>query len=120
MSPMRQDELTLCMRVSTSPLKMPKSSMVTLIISLSSLTSGLGPFRVNSCSVDLVLIEGFKNARHAKIEAHRAETGNALIAPGDPTIHAVASDVPLDLDRPVFDLNDTRAIADFILTEVGL
>ena len=70
--------------------------------------------------VDLVLIEGFKTARHAKVEAHRAETGNALIAPGDPTIRAVASDVPLDLDRPVFDLNDTRAIADFILSEVGL
>jgi hypothetical protein len=32
----------------------------------------------------------------------------------------VASDVPLDLDRPVFDLNDTSAIADFILAEVGL
>jgi hypothetical protein len=32
----------------------------------------------------------------------------------------VASDVALDLDRPVFDLNDTRVIADFILAEVGL
>ena len=56
----------------------------------------------------------------AKVEAFRAGTGNPLIAPGDPTIRAVASDVALDLDRPVFDLNDTRAIADFILAEVGL
>lgn len=70
--------------------------------------------------VDLVLVEGYKRDRHPKVEAHRAETGNTLIAPGDTTIRAVASDVPLDLDRPVFDLNDTRAIADFILTEVGL
>lgn len=70
--------------------------------------------------VDLVLIEGYKRDTHPKIEAHRAEPGNALIAPGDPTIRAVASDVPLDLDRPVFDLNDTAAIADFILSEVGL
>ncbi len=69
---------------------------------------------------DLVLIEGYKRDRHPKIEAYRAETGHALIAPGDPTIHAVASDVALDLDRPVFDLNDTGAIADFILGEVGL
>jgi len=68
---------------------------------------------------DLVLIEGYKRDRHPKIEAFRAETGNALIAPGDPTIRAVASDVALTLDRPVFDLNDTRAIADFILGEVG-
>ena len=70
--------------------------------------------------VDLVLIEGYKRDAHPKVEAHRAETNNPLIAPGDPTIRAVASDVPLDLDRPVFDLNDTEAVADFILGEVGL
>ena len=70
--------------------------------------------------VDLVLVEGYKRDRHRKIEAFRAETGQALIAPGDPTIRAVASDVALDLDRPVFDLDDTGAIADFILGEVGL
>lgn len=70
--------------------------------------------------VDLVLVEGYKRDRHPKVEAHRAETGHALIAPGDPTIRAVASDTALDLDRPVFDLNNTAKIADFILSEVGL
>jgi molybdopterin-guanine dinucleotide biosynthesis protein MobB len=70
--------------------------------------------------VDLVLVEGYKRDRHPKVEAFRAETGNAMIATDDPTIRAVASDVPLDLDRPVFDLDDTGGIADFILAEVGL
>lgn len=70
--------------------------------------------------VDLVLIEGYKRDTHPKVEAHRSETGNPLIAPDDPTVRAVASDTPLDLDRPVFDLNNTKAIADFILAEVGL
>jgi molybdopterin-guanine dinucleotide biosynthesis protein MobB len=70
--------------------------------------------------VDLILIEGYKRDSHPKVEAYRAETGNALIAPDDPTIRAVASDTPLDLDRPVFGLDDTAAIADFILQEVGL
>ena len=70
--------------------------------------------------VDLVLIEGYKRERHPKVEAFRAEPGNPLIAAQDETIRAVASDTPLELDRPVFDLNDTRAIADFILGEVGL
>ena len=70
--------------------------------------------------VDLVLVEGYKRDRHPKIEAFRAETGNDLIAPGDPTIRAIASDTPIESDRPVFDLNDTVAIADFILSEVGL
>ncbi len=70
--------------------------------------------------VDLVLVEGYKRDRHPKIEAHRAETGQPLIAPDDPTIRAIASDTPLQSDRLVFDLNDTVAIADFILEEVGL
>ncbi|QBF33533.1 molybdopterin-guanine dinucleotide biosynthesis protein B [Thalassococcus sp. S3] len=70
--------------------------------------------------VDLVLVEGYKREDHPKIEAYRHEATNPLIAPGDRSVRAVASDVPLDLDRPVFDLNDTPAIADFILQEVGL
>jgi len=70
--------------------------------------------------VDLVLVEGYKRDTHAKVEAYRSVTGNPLIATDDPTIRAVASDVPLDLDRPVFDLNDTVAVADFILSEVRL
>ena len=70
--------------------------------------------------VDLVLIEGYKRDAHPKVEAFRAATGNPLIAQDDPTVKAVASDTSLSLDRPVFDLNDTLAIADFILAEVGL
>lgn len=70
--------------------------------------------------VDLVLIEGYKREPHPKVEAHRAEPGNPLIAPEDATVRAVASDAPLTLDRPVFNLDDTVAIADFILSEVGL
>ncbi len=70
--------------------------------------------------VDLILIEGYKRDTHPKVEAHRAVTGNSLIAPDDPTVRAVASDTPLDLDRPVFDLDETKTIADFILSEVGL
>ncbi|MEQ8899068.1 MAG: molybdopterin-guanine dinucleotide biosynthesis protein B [Roseovarius sp.] len=80
---------------------------------LEALLQRLGP-------VDLVLVEGYKRDAHPKVEAHRAETGNPLIATDDPTVRAVASDTPLELDRPVFDLNDTVAIADFILGEVGL
>ncbi|HEY9040184.1 MAG TPA: molybdopterin-guanine dinucleotide biosynthesis protein B [Roseovarius sp.] len=74
--------------------------------------------------VDLVLIEGYKRDRHPKIEAWRTSAGNPLIAPGDPTIRAIAADNPADVapkvDRPVLDLNDTSGIADFILREVGL
>ena len=70
--------------------------------------------------VDLVLIEGYKRDRHPKIEAHRKETGQDLIAPTDDTIRAVASNDTLSLGKPVFDLDDTQAIADFIQSETGL
>lgn len=70
--------------------------------------------------VDLVLIEGYKRDAHPKIEAFRAETGNPLIAQDDPTIKAVASDTKMTLDVPLFELDDTTGIANFILQEVGL
>ncbi len=70
--------------------------------------------------VDLVLIEGYKREAHPKIETHRKAAGTPLIATDDRTIRAVASDVAVSIDRPVFDLDDTAAIAEFILQEVGL
>lgn len=70
--------------------------------------------------VDLVLIEGYKRDRHPKIEAHRKETGQPLIAPEDETIVAVASDTSVAIDRPVLDLNDTAAIANFIAQHLEL
>lgn len=75
--------------------------------------------RMGPC--DLVLVEGFKTENHPKIEAHRVETGSELIAPGNDTVRAVASDEPLpDLDRPLFNLNDTAGIANFILETLGM
>ena len=70
--------------------------------------------------VNLVLIEGWKRDSHPKIEAWRSETGNPLIAPSDPTILAVASDIGLHINRPVFDLDDTVIVADFILDYLDL
>lgn len=71
--------------------------------------------------VDLVLVEGFKRDRHPKVEAWRASAGHPLIAPGDPTIRAVAADRQIDTGGcRQFDLDDTAAIADFIAAEVGL
>ncbi|NIZ62677.1 molybdopterin-guanine dinucleotide biosynthesis protein B [Sedimentitalea sp. CY04] len=80
----------------------------------------LGDLLARLSPVDLVLVEGYKREAHPKIEAHRQAAGQPLIARDDPSIRAVASDTPLDLDRTVFDLNDTRAIADFILSELEL
>jgi len=70
---------------------------------------------------DLVLIEGYKRDDHMKIEANRAATGQPLLALEDETVRAVASDNgPQGLSVPVFDLDNTVAIAEFILQETGL
>jgi molybdopterin-guanine dinucleotide biosynthesis protein MobB len=67
--------------------------------------------------VDIVLTEGFKQSSMPKIELHRQERSTTLICRGaehDPTLLAVASDEPLELDVPVLDINDASAVADFI------
>lgn len=71
--------------------------------------------------VDIILIEGFKSEPHPKIETHRAVSELPLVSTTNETIVAVASDVAVDtqgLKR--LDLNDTKAIADFIVAEIGL
>ena len=71
--------------------------------------------------VDLVFVEGYKRDRHPKIEAHRAETKAPLIAVDDDTVRAIASDSGAGAEgRPTFGLDDTRSIANFIATELGL
>jgi len=80
----------------------------------------LGDLLKQLLPVDLVLIEGYKRDRHPKIEAHRKETGQPLIAPEDETIVAVASDTSVTIDRPVLDLNDTASIANFIVQHLEL
>ncbi|MEP2782163.1 MAG: bifunctional molybdopterin-guanine dinucleotide biosynthesis adaptor protein MobB/molybdopterin molybdotransferase MoeA [Pseudoruegeria sp.] len=71
--------------------------------------------------VDLVLVEGYKRDDHPKVEAHRKEAGNPLIAPDDQTVKAIATNTAVgETALPVFDLDDTESIADFILTQTGL
>ncbi len=70
---------------------------------------------------DLVLVEGFKREGHEKIEVRRAQNERPPLYPHDDKVVAIASDTPLaDADRPVLDLDDTRAIADFIVGHCGL
>lgn len=67
--------------------------------------------------VDLILTEGFKKSGLPKIEVHRKERSATLICRGeenDPSLIAVASDEPLELDVPVLDLNNPGQVADFV------
>lgn len=71
--------------------------------------------------VDLLIIEGFKQHRHPKLEIHRPSVGKPPIWPNDPDIVAVASDVALEgVPVPVLALDDHAAIVAFILSATGL
>ncbi len=71
--------------------------------------------------VDLLLIEGFKREPHDKLEIYRAENGKPLLADQDPSYVAILTDAAVaDARVPVIDLNDVRAIADFIVAHCGL
>jgi len=67
--------------------------------------------------VDLILVEGYKRAGKPAIEIVRESVGTDLIGE-DEQLVAVASDVSLAVNVPVFDLNDVNGVVDFIENRV--
>jgi molybdopterin-guanine dinucleotide biosynthesis protein B len=69
--------------------------------------------------VDWVLVEGFKSSDLLKVEVWRAESGQPVRYPDDDFVVAIATDSPGQLPqatlRPVLDLNDVNAVADWLL-----
>ncbi|HJN24774.1 MAG TPA: molybdopterin-guanine dinucleotide biosynthesis protein B [Rhodospirillales bacterium] len=71
--------------------------------------------------VDLLLIEGFKSHRYEKLEVYREANGKPLRCREDRDVVAVTCDTFLEgLEVPVIDLNNTVAIADFIVDRCEL
>ena len=67
--------------------------------------------------LDIVLTEGFKKSSLPKIEVHRRECSARLLCRDeehDPQLIAVASDSSLDIDVPVYDINDAAGLCDLI------
>jgi molybdopterin-guanine dinucleotide biosynthesis protein MobB len=68
--------------------------------------------------IDIVLTEGFKRSTMPKIEVHRRERSKRLLCRGeeyDPSLIAIASDSPLEVDVPLYDINDTQGLCDLIV-----
>jgi molybdopterin-guanine dinucleotide biosynthesis protein MobB len=63
--------------------------------------------------VDLILIEGFKQADVPKIEVSRGQPESGLISPPGNLV-AIAADRRLDANAPQFDLDDVAGLADLI------
>ena len=65
---------------------------------------------------DLILVEGFKRDRHAKLEVFRPAVGKPALHTDDPFVVAVATDVPAESSHPRrVDLNDIAAVAAAVL-----
>lgn len=76
--------------------------------------------RMDESKLDLVLVEGFKHEAVAKILLFRQDAGHTMseLAIDEHTI-AVASDIPLNVDVPVLDLNNLQEIVAFIVAWLG-
>jgi molybdopterin-guanine dinucleotide biosynthesis protein MobB len=68
--------------------------------------------------VDIIIAEGFKRAKHPKVEVFRKAVHPHPLAPELENVIAVVSDEPLPMDIPCFNLNDISGIADVIEKEV--
>lgn len=71
--------------------------------------------------VDWVLVEGFRHADLHRIEVWRAACGHPAHYAEDAFITAIATDTPAQLptptQRPVLDLNQPAAVADWLLAQ---
>lgn len=72
--------------------------------------------------VDIVLVEGYKDIRFAKIELHRQAMKTPYLHQQDDSIIAIACDaaLPADTAIPVLDINDVEAIARYIYEDFYL
>ena len=73
-------------------------------------------------ALDGVLVEGFGHETYPKVEVYRPSLGRLPQCwPHDPSVVAVASDVPLATgDLPRLDLNDLPQVASFVARRLGL
>ncbi|OIQ80142.1 molybdopterin-guanine dinucleotide biosynthesis adapter protein [mine drainage metagenome] len=72
--------------------------------------------QMDTSLVDMILVEGFKQAPIPKIEVYRPSLGKPLLAEHDANIIAIAADGIVQTSLPVLDLNDPAAIARFVIS----
>src|SRR3990172_439969 len=92
--------------VIASPDKIASYRKIERELSLNEIAAGIS-------DVDLILVEGYKQAEKPALEVLRAESSRQLIGSREQRF-AVAADFPLDLGVPHFGLDDVREIADLI------
>jgi molybdopterin-guanine dinucleotide biosynthesis protein B len=92
--------------VIASPDKIASYRKIERELSLDEIAAGI-------LDVNLILVEGYRQAEKPSLEVVRAANNREIIGTTAQRF-AVAADFPLDLGVPQFGLDDVQAIADFI------
>jgi len=76
---------------------------------------------IHTKELELILVEGFKQADIMKIELHRQGLNKPYIYPDDSNVIAIAADHDLETSRDIqkLDLNNPEQIADFICLKIA-
>ncbi len=70
---------------------------------------------------DIILVEGYKDEPHEKIEVWRGNADRRPLYEDNPSIVAVATDDPAGIRSiPTLDINDAAGVASFIIERYGL
>ncbi len=64
--------------------------------------------------MDVIIAEGYKNAGFPKIEVFRSQVHDVPICLNDDTLVAIVTDADLKISIPVFGLEESKRLADFI------
>lgn len=75
----------------------------------------LDGFAAYFSDMDLVIAEGYKTTSKPKIEVFRKSVHKAPACMGHESTVAFVTDSPLDVDTPLFGLDDIEKLADFIV-----
>ncbi len=77
--------------------------------------------KLDQNSLDLILVEGFKDESFPKVELFRSSIGKPPMYPKDPDIIAVATDraLPVPTQLPVLNINAAMQIVEFVCAWVG-
>ncbi|MBC2715029.1 MAG: molybdopterin-guanine dinucleotide biosynthesis protein B [Desulfobacteraceae bacterium] len=64
--------------------------------------------------MDVIIAEGYKNAGFPKIEVFRSQVNDVPVCLNDDTLVAIVTDADLNINVPVFGLEELQRLADFI------
>ena len=76
--------------------------------------------QLDSTSIDIILVEGFKAEQFPKIELHRSIVNSEYMYPTDKNIFAIAlgSSEKVPDDIPQLDINNPHQVAEFIIETI--